>query len=103
LPVPDIGTGLGETGRFYEGNDVYLYPNPASDAVSIRYRMPDAGYLMIDVLSISGVLQKQFREKANAPGFHDIEINLSDLPSGLYLIRTRSGQSISTTKLIISN
>ena len=103
LPVPEIGTGLSEPGLSSGENDVYLFPNPSSGNVSIRCRMPDAGYLIIDVYSISGVLQKQLREKANSPGFHDIQINLSDLPSGMYFIRTQSGRSVSNTKLIISH
>jgi hypothetical protein len=103
LPVPDIGTGLVEPGQLFGENDVILYPNPCSGAAHLRYLIYDSGYLISDLYSISGVKIRELTHQHLKPGEYEFVVDLSDLPAGMYFIRTQSGKSISTTKLIISH
>ncbi len=91
------GAGIDEPGE----NQFLVYPNPCSDAVKIRYRMQDAGYRMIGLFDISGRKIRRIIDEEMMPGEHDIEIDLSGVPAGVYFIRLQAGQQVATRKLIV--
>jgi len=80
-----------------------IYPNPCFDIVRIRYRIQDAGYRMIELYSISGMKIQQSLEEEMMPGEHEIVIDVSYLPAGIYFIRTQLGSSTIVKKLVVLN
>ncbi|MDN3493459.1 T9SS type A sorting domain-containing protein [Winogradskyella bathintestinalis] len=75
---------------FNEMLDVSIFPNPATDKVYIMSKNP------IDSVEIYDVLGKQvnvFR--------HRNELNISELNSGIYLFKIRSGDQILTKKIVV--
>ena len=75
-------------------NDFNIFPNPASEIVSVTLNQSQANF---QLYSISGklVLSKQLNYGEN-------RIHLSNLSSGIYLVRLNSEQSSITKKLIIN-
>jgi len=94
----------------YDGGfEICLSPNPASDKVTIRYKMQDARCKiqdarckiqdarckMIEIYSISGELIDRIECVNQFP--------VSNLPDGIYLVRIKSDKCNTTQKLIISH
>ena len=69
-----------------------LYPNPASDFIAIRY--PKG----ISNVSVTNMLGQQIIAKSFHAG--EAKIDISNLPSGTYLIKVHSGDLSKTMKVI---
>jgi hypothetical protein len=68
------------------------YPNPASDRISVRYTLPDAGTARIAVYAMTGqeILSIEGGELSGA-GEHFLSMNTSSLAPGAYFIELLSG------------
>ncbi len=94
-----------------------LYPNPCSSVARLRYLIHDPStefilskaevlgtgsrYLICDLYRIDGRMIRRVIEGEQMPGEHEIEIDVSDLPAGLYFIKMQAGQDIAVRKLIV--
>jgi len=76
-------------------------PNPASDDVKIRYQMPDAGYQMMELYTIAGVKIWEEVNEAISAGMHEVQVDVSDLPDGVYFVRIQAGKESSVAKLLV--
>lgn len=77
------------------------YPNPTDSYSRIRFHLPVAQDVLIEVYDLSGRLVTVV-EKANYPfGEHVIEFNTANLGKGLFLYRFSAGQEVRTAKLIV--
>jgi hypothetical protein len=92
----DENTAGNETGFFLQ----QIYPNPCAGAVKIRCRIPDAGCQTLGIFSIDGRKIRKLVHKEVNPGACEIEIDLSDLPEGLYFVRSQLNNHTTTQKLI---
>jgi len=70
-----------------------LFPNPASDHIQINSEE------MIDEVIIRNVTGKTMLVNSN-PSSNEA-INVASLPKGLFLVECRSGDKVSTKKLMI--
>jgi len=84
-------------------SQIELFPNPSSGFTVIRYRMPDAGYRMVDLYSISGVKVKKLKDGWISSGEHELELDFSNLPDGCYFVKLQTKNSVKLRKLIIGN
>ena len=50
---------------------------------------------------MDGLLVKTLMNGIQQPGKYELEIDLSDLPNGLYLIRLQAGTQMETAKIIL--
>jgi hypothetical protein len=84
--------------NLFENNTLKLYPNPANDKVSIEINTNENQNVTIEILDLMGrTIQKQV--EPIAIGNNKLEINLSALSSGLYLIKCNNSiQKIQITK-----
>jgi hypothetical protein len=77
------------------------YPNPFNPTTKIRWQSPSAGYQTLKVYDVLGneviTLVDEFR---NA-GTYEIDFDASKLSSGVYFYQLKSGDFISTKKLIL--
>ncbi len=111
LPVPDIGTGVEEPGQMQDNSEIFIYPNPTSGATHLRYLIHDpstslgtgSGYLISDLYSISGILIERLIDEENVPVNYEFTFDVSDLPAGLYYIRTQTPSGTAISKLIVTN
>ncbi len=71
-----------------------LYPNPATDFICLDFNNSSV-YKNIFITDISGKLQSSFNSENNL-----INVNIHDLPSGLYFVTILKGTSSETLKFI---
>ena len=80
---------------------ISISPNPAKGAAHLRYLIHDSGYLISDLFGIDGRMIKRIFSGEVLPGDYEIEIDLSQIPGGLYFLRINTGTKVITKKLII--
>ncbi len=76
-----------------------LFPNPASDVVSILFTGAQEKNIQATVFNISGKKMIQSLQNFSA-GDNEFKIDVSDLPQGVYLIEMNDGISTKLMKLV---
>lgn len=73
-----------------------LYPNPAQDVITITANNQIAGSVSINVINMLGetVMQKQLSD------INRYELNISNLASGMYVVKLNSAQESFSSKII---
>jgi hypothetical protein len=90
-----------------EAISMSVYPNPATENVTVRcripdagYQIPDAGYRMIELFSISGEIV-QSRTVNFQSAISESTLDVSGLPGGVYFLRLQYGEQNITRKIVI--
>ena len=81
--------------------ELAIFPNPASDNVTLRFVANESGYFTITLLS--GLGEKSDRQKVVycSVGNQEIQLPLNGLPAGIYCCTLHSIQQTLTGKIII--
>lgn len=74
--------------------DILVYPNPVQDKMSIKINGGTDNNKSIFVFDLYGKVVKQ----ANLAGYNSMVLDISDLSSGIYIIRVNDSGSISQTR-----
>ena len=81
---------------------VKIYPNPASEQVSLEFTQPHSSDIEISLLSIQGQeLGKKYLSPNNSEKIVNWQIN--HLPSGMYLFQIKSNKHITLKKVFINH
>ncbi|MBN2411680.1 right-handed parallel beta-helix repeat-containing protein [candidate division KSB1 bacterium] len=113
--APDIGAfefEISQTGtkdNFITPTTLELYqnyPNPFNPVTNIRYVIPAAGFVKMDIYDITGRRVSTLVDGFSSPGKYSVTWNAKDgrekpLPSGLYFCRLQVGSEWKTIKLIL--
>lgn len=77
-----------------------VYPNPTRDKVTLQYILDENTPVHIAVYDMQGrnVLRKDKAMQEN--GLHHLELDLSDLKAGLYVIQFRTYRGVETFKVV---
>ncbi len=67
-----------------------VFPNPASNQVTLRYTLPSANEVQCDIVNLLGQTVLTLRETQSA-GEQSLNVNTEALPAGSYLCRVQSG------------
>lgn len=77
------------------------YPNPFNPSTNIKFSVPESGDIKLAVYNVVGeevaVLVNGFTEA----GFYNVTFNASSLPSGVYLYKLQSANSVETRKMML--
>ena len=77
------------------------YPNPFNPSTNIKFSVPESGDIKLAVYNIVGeevaVLINGFTEA----GFYNVEFDAAGLPSGIYLYKLQSANSVETRKMVL--
>lgn len=86
------------TSEVESGNAMSLFPNPARDEVSIRFRQAAAGEVVVRLLNLQGqaVAQRRFPEAGP-----QLTLHTAGLPAGVYFVNVQAGEGFFTEKLIL--
>ncbi len=84
-----------------------VYPNPFNPTAQVRFELPAASWVKLEVFDIGGHLIQG--EHAGSPlqhtwmeaGLHEITLNGSNLPSGVYLLRLQAGELQASQKIVL--
>ena len=76
---------------------VSIFPNPASEVVNIKFETPTDGAITLFLLNSTGNLLKTEQIQ---PATINKDINLQDLPSGVYYLRLLKGKQVNVYKVV---
>jgi len=77
------------------------YPNPFNPSTKINYSVPEAGNVKLAVYNIVGEEVVVLVNGYTQAGSFDVTFNASNLPSGVYLYKLQSANSVQTKKMIL--
>lgn len=77
------------------------YPNPFNPSTTIRYAIPKAYKVTLEVYDLLGQKVATLVDKQQAAGSYKIPFNASDLSSGLYFIQIRAGSYQEVQKITL--
>ncbi len=81
--------------------NIEIFPNPVSERLHLRYQISDIRYLICDLYSISGLKIDRLIEEYKSPGIYNLDIDLRDLPAGVYFVRFEALGNINTKKIVV--
>jgi subtilisin-like proprotein convertase family protein len=99
-PYFTIKTGE-NTGIATADNPFALYPNPASEMVTINFYLATAQDVTIWVFDAIGRMVNQYQFSNVASGSQIFELPLDNLASGNYIVRIESEELSKTTKVMV--
>lgn len=77
------------------------YPNPFNATTTIRYRLPEASHVTIDIYDDLGRKVRNLVDEFRSAGSHDVAWEASDSASGLYFYRIQAGNYEVTGKMAL--
>jgi hypothetical protein len=103
--IPSMETGLNETDQAQLSANFYLgqnYPNPFNNSTTIRYHLPQAGKVTVEVFDATGkMVDRLIDGTQQKAGAHQIVWQNMRMASGLYFYRVRSRQFDAVRKCIL--
>ena len=84
-----------------EENILKLYPNPAATLLNVEFNSTTAGSITMYLLDMTGRLQKLSETKA-AEGENAFNLDVENLPDGLYLFVIVQGDYREMKKIVIN-
>jgi enterochelin esterase-like enzyme len=80
-----------------------VYPNPASDQLTISYKSKVAGTILISIINFNGQLMETVGNEFKPAGEYRFVRNISDYKPGVYFCRVQIGNEMVTKKIIKVN
>ena len=78
-----------------------IYPNPFNPVTKITYGLPENTDITISVYNMKGTQITTLVNTFQTAGYHSVNWNADNLPSGVYLIRMDSGDFTQTQKVVL--
>ncbi len=85
-----------------QNNIINIYPLPFNNYINIVYNNKgDNSSVLIEIYDITGKKTLLVTEKLNTSGLNKLTVNnLSEIPSGIYLMKIISNNDVSVSRLI---
>jgi hypothetical protein len=93
--------GIGEPGKSDRTGGFEVYPNPATDMVTVTFEATAPGYTDVAVFSLNGNMVKAVDLGWRPEGRYDVILNCASLTPGTYVIRLTQGSQVSSSKIVI--
>jgi len=77
------------------------YPNPFNPSTNIKYSVPEAGNVKLSVYNLVGEEVAVLVNELSQSGFFEVSFDASNLPSGTYLYKLQSANSVQTKKMML--
>lgn len=82
-----------------EQKAVYAFPNPVAGRTTIRYAVPPAATVRVDIFDSLGRLVTRLAEGPHQAGHHELAFDVSALRTGIYWCRVSTGDRVYTAAL----
>ena len=79
----------------------HSYPNPARDAVTIKFQTPRKGTVSLRVYDATGRLVGVALDRVLDAGYHSLRLDTKSYVSGVYFYRLEAGGKVFTKKMIV--
>jgi len=77
------------------------FPNPFNPTTTIGYGIKEKSNVKISILNSIGEEIASLVNEEKEPGYHTVEFNAANLPSGVYFYQLKAGSFIETNKMIL--
>jgi hypothetical protein len=77
------------------------YPNPFNPSTTIKYSIPEEGFVNLTVYNIIGQDVAELVNEHMRAGYYEVTFNANNLSSGFYVYRITSGKFIETRKMVL--
>jgi hypothetical protein len=85
-----------------EGFELYQnYPNPFNPTTIIRYSIPEATKIKLEIYNVLGQKVKTIVNEFKKPGNYEVSLNASNYASGVYFYRIKSSKFNKVKKMIL--
>jgi len=77
------------------------YPNPFNPSTSMDINLNESGYVSVMVYNVLGQVVSTLVDGHMNAGYHTVEWNAGNMPSGMYLVKVHAGENVQTQKLML--
>ncbi|MDO8969420.1 MAG: T9SS type A sorting domain-containing protein, partial [Saprospiraceae bacterium] len=77
------------------------YPNPSRGQTVVKYQLPKASNVQLQVYNVAGQLVKTVSEGQKPAGYHQVKVNDNTLSNGIYFYKLTAGEFSATRKLVV--
>jgi photosystem II stability/assembly factor-like uncharacterized protein len=77
------------------------YPNPFNPSTVVRYTLPRAGNVRLEVFNTLGQLVSALVDGVEGQGVHEARFDAGRLASGVYLYRLSAGSSVAVRRMLL--
>jgi hypothetical protein len=89
--------GLVPTEFFLDQN----YPNPFNPSTTIRFGVPREAEVTLEIFDVLGRKAATLVDEVLQPGIHSVSWNCSSCPSGMYIVRIKSAETVLMRKMLL--
>lgn len=82
--------------------DLKLFPNPAKDIAQVEFNASNDGDVELNIIDLNGRTVSTVNTTVTA-GAQNISLDVSDLPSGVYMVQVRQNDNINTLRLNVAH
>jgi Secretion system C-terminal sorting domain len=79
-----------------------LNPNPATDVTRVNFALEQSARVQVQVVNMMGQTVRSTATEQFGAGVSAINVNTSDLATGIYLVRLNAGGIVATSKLVVA-
>jgi endonuclease I len=80
--------------------DLEIFPNPLINTINLSYYVSENSLVQIEIFNLSGQQMISLNQGPQNSGNHTLEVDLTDLPLGVYLIKMNIGGTILNKKVV---
>jgi hypothetical protein len=77
------------------------YPNPFNPSTTIRFGLPDAEKVLLQVFDVNGQLVSTLFDGYLEAGYHSVDFNAQQLSSGIYLYKLTTNSFTSVKRMLL--
>jgi len=77
------------------------YPNPFNPSTTIKFEIPTADIIRLDVYDVVGRLVKTLINQRLSRGLHEVTFDATGLSTGVYIYRLKSTESTLSSKMLL--
>ena len=77
------------------------YPNPFNPSTTIAFALPYDGRVSLEVYNTLGQKVAQLLDELMTAGYHSVTFDASQLASGVYICRMKSGGFVQSKRLVL--
>jgi len=83
------------------GPEFKVYPNPATDMARIEFTLNTSNKVSIQMFDLTGKLVRTMDMGHLPTGNHEVNLSVSSMPSGTYILKVMNGSQGSSGKIVI--
>ena len=96
-----ISTGLSNESEALTYDLFQNYPNPFNPTTTLRFSIPEAAEVELDIYDILGRRVAQLVQGSLSPGFHEVQWLADNYASGLYFARMKAKDYTEVVKMVL--